>query len=92
MSRSYLERSVRYLGRPFRGKPSIALMNGYSTTPPKMLGEGEKALRRQGLAAEEDHQMVEPGTPGRRDRVVIKGCRKIDFGDLAPSAPVIGRI
>jgi hypothetical protein len=49
-----------------------------------MPGEGEKALQRQVLDAEEDHQMVEPGTPGRRDRAVIKVCRKIDFGDLGP--------
>jgi hypothetical protein len=49
-----------------------------------MPGEGEKALQRQVLDAEEDHQMVEPGTPGRSDRAVIKVCRKIDFGDLGP--------
>jgi hypothetical protein len=59
-------------------------MNGYSTTPAEMPGEGEEALRRQVLDAEQDHQMVEPGTRGHRDRAVTKVCRKIDFGDLGP--------
>jgi hypothetical protein len=28
--------------------------------------------------------MVEPSLPDRRDRAVIKFCRKIDSGDLGP--------
>jgi hypothetical protein len=58
-------------------------MDGYSTTPPKCRAKARSA-RGQVLAGEEDHQMVEPGTPARRDRAVIKVCREIDFGDLNP--------
>jgi hypothetical protein len=67
-------------------------MNGYSTTS-EMLGESEMAVERQVLAAEEDHRMVEPGTPDRRDRAVIKGLPKDRFRRSRPRArPTIGRI
>ena len=44
-------------------------------------GEGEKPLGRQLLVAEEDYQMVEPGTPDRRDRAFVEVFGKIDAGD-----------
>ena len=47
-------------------------------------GEGEKPLGRQVLRAKEDHQMVEPGMPDRRDRAVVEVFGKIDPGDLGP--------
>jgi Family of unknown function (DUF6516) len=47
-------------------------------------GEGEKPLGRQLLGAEEDHQMIEPGAPDRRDRVVVEILGKIDPGDVGP--------
>jgi hypothetical protein len=65
------------------GKPSIPLMNGYSTAS----GEGEKPLGREVLVAKEDHQMVEPGAPDRRDRAVVEILAKIDAGDLGPERP-----
>ena len=48
----------------------------------EMPGKGEKALGRQVLAAEEDHQVVEPGMPDRGDRAVVEVLGEIDPGDL----------
>ena len=50
----------------------------------KTPGEGEKPLGQQLLAAEEDHQMVEPGAPDRGDRRLVEVRTKIDPGDLGP--------
>src|SRR5262249_50036003 len=49
---------------------------------PEMPGEGQKALRRQGLAGEEDHQMVEPGAPDGGDRAVVEVFGEIEPGNL----------
>jgi hypothetical protein len=49
--------------------------------------KGEKPLGRQLLAANEDHQIVEPGAPDRGDRAVIEIIREIDAGDLGPKRP-----
>jgi hypothetical protein len=47
-------------------------------------GESEKSLGRQVLTAKEDHQVVEPGPPKRRDRALVEVVGKIDSGDLGP--------
>src|SRR5215470_17801204 len=54
------------------------VFDGLAETP----GEGEKALRRQGLAAEKYHQMVEPGAPDRGDRSVAEVFGEIEPGNL----------
>ena len=48
----------------------------------KTPGEGEKALGRQLLTAEEDHQMIEPGSPDRLDRSLVEVLGKINTGNL----------
>lgn len=46
--------------------------------------ESEKPLRRQRLSAEENHEVVEPGLPDRRNHVPVEISRKIDPGDFGP--------
>ena len=82
VARSYLERSVRYLGLPFKGKPSIPLMNGFDD-PAEKPGEGEKALGRQVLAAEED---TEWSSQARRIAATVPSSRSAERSISAISA------
>ena len=84
LARSYLGRSVRYLGRPFRGKPSIPLMNGYSTTPPKCWA---KARRRSGGRFWPRKKITKWSSQARRVAATVLSSMSAErsiFGDLGP--------